>query len=104
MNQAPKFPYCWAENDELPELVCTLLDTDLTTFTSITLHMQRPDGTVLVKPATGIDLTQGHFKFAWSAGDLQKGFNQPCEVQFINASGQPSTGPKFLIDVRGEIA
>ncbi len=104
MSQAPKFPFCWVENDELPDLVCTLVDQDLTAFAGIDLHLRRPDGTVLVKAAVAIDLVQGHFKFLWVAGDLQAGRNQEAEIQFTNAIGQPLSSPIFLLDVRKEIA
>ena len=103
MTETPKFPYCWVENDEFPEMTCTLVDQDLSAFT-VTLHLRRNDGTVLVKAATPIDLTQGHFKFDWSPGDLVAGYNQEAEVQFVDGSSKPLTSALFLVDVRKEIA
>ena len=103
MSATPKIPYCWTEGDLLPDLVLTYVDQDLTGFT-ITLHLLRKDGSVVVIPATGIDLVQGNFKFSWGVGDLVEGFNQELEIQFINTLGQPMTSARVLIDVRGQIA
>jgi len=103
MSALPKFPVCFVENDEKPALVATLVGQDLTGYT-ITLHVLRPDGTVLIKSATPIDLVQGHFQFVWIAGDLQAGFNQEVEIQFVDLSSKPLTSGLFLIDVRKEIA
>ena len=103
MSATAKFPFCWVENDEFPEMVCTLEDQDLTGFT-ITLHVRRNDGTVLVKAATPIDLTQGHFKFSWAPGDMVFGFNQESEIQFVDGGGKPLTSKLFLLDVRKELA
>ena len=103
MSATPKFPHCWVEGDRLPEIVGTLKDTDLSSFT-VTLHLTKKDGTVVIISSVGIDLTQGHFRFPWGVGDLVEGMNQRCEIQFVNASGLPLTSKLFLIDVRGEIA
>lgn len=103
MHSTPKFPHCWVENDEFPELEVTLLDQDLTGFT-VTLHLRRGDGSILVKTATAIDLAQGHVKFVWAPGDLVAGFNQEAEIQFVDAGGKPLTGPLFLMDVRREVS
>lgn len=104
MQDAPKFPYCWVEGDRLPALEATYLDQDLTTFTSVRLHLSRKDGTVLVKDATAIDFSQGHFKFEWDVGDLLAGFNQEAEIEFVDAAGLPITTRLILIDVRGQLA
>lgn len=103
MHETPTFPFCWVEGDEFPEMVLTLQDQDLTGFT-VTLHLRRVDGTVLVKTATPIELTQGHFKFSWAPGDLVAGFNQEAEVQFVDGGGKPLTSPQFLMNVREQIA
>jgi len=103
MNETPKFPFAWVEGDEYPEMVCTFQDQDLTGFT-VTLHLRRKDGSVLVKTATPIDIAQGHFKFSWAAGDLVAGLNQEAEIQFVDGGGKPLTSKLFLIDVREEIA
>lgn len=104
MSDIPKLPVCFVENDERPDLVATLSGVDLSLFT-VTLHVKRPSpAAVLVKPAIGIDFTIGHFKFEWATGDLVAGFNQECEIQFIDGASKPLTSRKFLIDVRKEIA
>jgi len=98
----PRFPFCWVEGDQLPEMVMTFQDQDLTGF-AITMHLRRKDGSVLVKTATPIDLVQGHFKISWAPGDLVEGVNQEAEFQFVNPAGQPLTSRVFLIDVRAQI-
>jgi len=103
MSTIPKFPVCFVANDQLPNMVATLVNVDLTGYT-ITLHMRRADGTVLIKAATAIDLLQGHFAFEWSAGDLQAGINQETEIQFVEPGGKPLTSSLFLVDVRDEVA
>jgi hypothetical protein len=103
MNSTPKFPHCWVEGDRLPAMTCTLVDKDLTAYT-VTLHLRRIDGTVLIKAATAIDLEQGHFSFDWAEGDLVAGYNQEAEVQFVDGDDKPLTSKLFLIDVRPEIA
>ena len=103
MSHAEKIPYCWVEGDCFPEMFCTLEDQDLTGFT-ITLHLRRKDGSVLIKSATPVDLLQGHFKFSWVLGDLIVGRNQEGEIQFVDGGGKPLTSKLFLMDVRREIA
>ena len=103
MSTTPKFPFCWVEGDCFPEMVCTLQDQDLTGFV-VTLHLRRKDGSVLIKPATPIDIVQGHFKFSWVVGDLVAGTNQEAEIQFVDAGGKPLTSKLFAMDVRKEIA
>ena len=99
----PTYPVTFTENDELPEIPMTLKCTDLTGFT-VTLHIARPDGSVLIKTATPVDLVQGAVKFVFVAGDLQAGFGQLAEIQYVNASAKAQTSPKFLINVEKEIA
>jgi hypothetical protein len=103
MSTTPKIPYCFVENDLLPEPVFVLLDTDLTDYT-VTLHLKRGDDSVLIKAATPMDLTQGQFRFVWGLGDLQAGVNQQGEIQFVSLSGDPLTSRLFLMDVREELA
>ncbi len=70
---------------------------------TITLHLKRPDGTVLVKAATDLGGSKGQFQFA--AGDLQAGLQQLAEVQSVNiATSRPQTSTKFFIDVEEELA
>ena len=103
MSDTPKFPFCWVENDEFPELVCTLQDQDLTGFT-VTLHLLRKDKSVLIQSAPPLDIVQGQFKFSWAPGDLVAGTNQEAEIQFVDGGGKPLTSKLFLMDVRKEIA
>lgn len=70
----------------------------------ITLHIRRPQPhAVITKTAVIDDAATGLFHFNWSAGDLVAGLNQLCEIQDVNASGQPIT-KKFFINVVGQIA
>lgn len=103
MSTTPKFPHCWVEGDQFPSMVCTLLDQNLSAFT-VTLHMRRNDGTVLVKAATAVDLAQGKFRIEWADGDLVAGFNQEAEFQFVDGASKPLTSPLFLMDVRPDVA
>ena len=94
----------FTEGDQLPEIVGVYKGVDLTGYT-VTLHIARPDPAgVLVKIATLIDPTLGKLKFTWSVGDLVKGSQQLCEIQFTNTMGKPLTSKKFMIDVVPQIA
>lgn len=100
----PKFNFCWVEGDTLPPIVADQDDLgDMTGFT-ITLHLQRPDGTTLIIAATPIDLTQGQYQFDWSVGDLQAGYDQLAEIQTIDLAANPLTSELFTIDVRPQLA
>jgi len=104
----PKFPFCFVENDEFPEMVITYQDKagagiNLTGFT-ITLHLRRVDSSVLIKTATPLNLLVGQFKFSWGPGDLVPGVNQKAEIQFVDGAGKPLTSKIFLLDVREQIA
>lgn len=100
----PRLDHVYTANDRLPEIVCKDDDcTDLTAYT-ITLHLERPDDTVLVKAAVPLAIDQGQFKFTWAAGDLIAGLGQLAEIQFVTPGGLPETSVKFLIDVSRELA
>ncbi len=101
-DEIPIFPVTFTEGDRRPEINGTLCGVDLTGHT-ITLHVDRPT-TVLVKSATAVDLTQGQFKFEWSASDLVAGCGQLAEVQIVDTAGKPLTSKKFIINVNEQIA
>lgn len=98
----PRIPL--TAGDRLPEMICTDEDgVDHTGYT-ITLHVERPDDTVLIRTAVPIDLTQGRWKFTWDPGDLIAGLGQLAEIQRVTPGGLPLTSEKFLLDVEREIA
>lgn len=97
-----KHPWIFTANDQKPPLAFEYTDQDLTGYT-IYFRMLRPDGTVLQKTATPIDLTIGKGEFRWAAGDLQPGYSQLCEIEFVDPEGQNLTSPQFLIDVKEEL-
>jgi hypothetical protein len=102
--QLAKLPHLFTAGDRLPELL--FMDDDGTNLTgyTITLHLERPNDTVLIKPVVPIDITQGRFKVTWEAGDLIAGLGQVAEIQFVTPGGLPETSEKFLIDVTRELA
>lgn len=99
----PEFQPTYAEGDTLPEIVMVLKDADLTDVT-VTMHLEKPDGTILVKPATMVDAPKGKFKIEWVVGDLVAGMGQRAEVQFVTVGGDVGTSGLFLINVREELA
>ena len=100
----PTLDHRYTAGDRLPELICTDDDcTDLTGYT-ITLHLERPDDSVLVKTAVPLEIDQGRFKFVWDAGDLIAGLGQLAEIQVVTPGGLPETSEKFRIDVERELA
>lgn len=99
----------YVEGDTSPPLVCTYTDSDGNAIDvsgwTIKLHLERPSGsTALSVTATLTDPTNGIFEFRWSAGDLVAGFNQKADVEFTNLTPDTFHGPRFLIDVREDLA
>ncbi len=84
------------ELDTRPVLSLELEDTDLAQFTSITLRMRRPDGTVVEVEATIDDEPNGLFHFEWGADDLQQGTSE-IEIVFVGTDDSiltlPAEGP-----------
>ena len=93
----------FVEGDTLPELVGTYKGQDLSGYT-ITMHIARCDGTTLIKTATPIDLTQGQFKFTWSATDHIAGKGQKAEIQFVTPGAEPLPVQGITINVSKAIA
>ena len=90
-------PHRYTEGDTLPELGGFLSNTDLTGYT-VTLNMDRPDGTVLSRPATLTDPANGLFKIDWAATDLIAGTCQLTTLRFTSPSGEVET-ERFYVDV-----
>jgi hypothetical protein len=78
---------------------------DITGYT-ITLHMARPNGSLLSKPAVITNPTAGEFRFEWVTTDLLAGC-QNVEIQLISPSNEIETFPKgddiIALNVRKEI-
>ena len=102
-NATQTFPLEFVEGDRLPEIGGVIDGTDITGY-AITLHLKRPGTTVLTIPATILDAPAGRFKFPWGVGDLVAGNGQEAEVQVVNGASLPETSPKFLLNVRKQIA
>lgn len=98
----PKLPHAYAEGDQLPAITGFIEETDLTGY-AVTLRLQRPDGSVVVKAGTLVDAASGMFSFAWAAGDLLAGAGQLAEVEFKDGSNQQLTSHKFTVDVEGAL-
>ncbi len=104
----PKIEYVWTAGDELPEIAFVLPDSLAVADFTITLRVDRPDGTVEAITATDLGGSAG--KFVWEPTSLIAGDNQRCQFQMVNASTQAQTVPVkgkdsfFLIDVDEAIA
>ena len=87
----------WREGDTEPPITFTLAGGLQVSAFTITLHIRRPDGTLLVK--TAADLGGSNGEFTWAAGDLQAGMNQRAEISSDDGAGAVFTWPPFLMDV-----
>jgi hypothetical protein len=87
----------WREGDTLPEIGFVLPSGQAVADFTITLRVERPDGSVLTK--TAIDLGGSQGKFTWDATDLQAGVNQRCQIRRVDGSSDELTSPTFLICV-----
>ncbi len=96
-DECPKYPVVWYAGDELPTISGVFKDVDITGWT-IELHLERPT-TVLVKAASIVDAAQGQFLISWASTDLVAGKNQLAVLRATNASAEPQTPVRFLIDV-----
>lgn len=96
----------YTEGDTLPKLQRTYTGTEsggnITGWT-ITLHLKRPDGTILTKTAAITDGPGGAYEFTWAAGDLQAGKMQEAEVQFDTGSGVFTEADLFFT-IRSQLA
>lgn len=104
----PKFPdpdtgevIEWREGDTLPEIGFVLPDGEDVAGFTITLRLERPDGTIETRAA--IDLGGSKGKFDWAADSLQAGLNQRAEILRIDGSLDEFTSPPFLIDIQPRV-
>ena len=91
----------WREGDTEPSIPFTLHGGLQVSAFTITLHLRRPDGTLLVKAAAGLGGSNG--EFVWDDGDLQAGQNQRAEVSSDDGAGAVFTWPAFTIDVDSRV-
>ncbi len=94
-------------NDSRPDLTgtCTSAGAAVNlTGATLALHIRRPDGTVLTKPAAVTAPLTGAWSYRWAAGDLNAAGNYSVEAQVTYADGGVQTfGPQTFY-VQGELA
>jgi hypothetical protein len=91
--------------DELGRIDLEFENTDLATYSTITLRLRREDGVLIQQPAVVDDAPGGLCHFDWSAGDLNEGVHE-MEFRFVTLGGKPETFPKkapLRLQVRGQI-
>ncbi|KKK87864.1 hypothetical protein LCGC14_2748950 [marine sediment metagenome] len=96
-----KIPFEWTEGNTLPDVGFVLPGGQAVSAFTITLRLDRPDDTVVVK--TAIDLGGSLGKFVWAAADLIAGENQRAQMTLDDGSGGIQTLETMLIDVRGKV-
>lgn len=86
--------------------VCTDDGTpvDLTTATAVTVHVRRPDATVLTRAATVTTPATGVWSMPWQVGDLSLAGSYWCEVQVTWPGDRPQTFGPSRFNVRDQIA
>jgi hypothetical protein len=95
-------PIVWFEGDTLPEIGFVLPDGLLVADFTITLQLERPDGTIGTRSA--VDLGGSSGKFTWAADSLQAGPNQRAQILRIDGSLDERIDGEFLIDVKPRIS
>lgn len=101
-DQPIRIPRPWVEGDQTPALgTFTLPNGLLVSDHTIELHIDRPDGTELIKTAS--DLGGSQFQFTWDVGDLIAGSGQLARLYVTpTATGErESIPPGLLLDVEG---
>ena len=96
-------------DDRLPNLFVTFKQNaapvDISTFTSITLRIRKPDNTLLIKSAVIDDGPAGKFHFEWDAGDLTQG-NFEFRIKFEVTAGVVLSVPDeqpMILAVTGQV-
>lgn len=98
----PIVDYIWTEGNRVPEIGFTLPAGALVSAFTITLGIERPDGTELSIAATDLGGSRG--SFPWLAADLITGARQRCQIHRTEiATGLPQSSQLFLINVRSKI-
>lgn len=77
---------------------------DLTAATGVTVHIRRPDRTVIARPATVAAPATGVWSMPWQAGDLNAPGNYALEVQVMWGANRPQTFGPITFVVREQIA
>lgn len=91
----------WRAGDTLPEIGFVLPDGLAVADFTISLRLERPDGTVEERVA--VDLGGSKGKFTWAVDSLQVGDNQRAEILRIDGASDEWTSPPFLIDVQPRV-
>lgn len=100
----------WTVNDLEPPLSGTVKDgakgVDLTSATSVTAHIQKPNGVVFSRPVTRLDqvLTRGSWTMAWQTGDLNVPGRYSAEIEVVWPGVRPQTFGLAVFPVGQEIA
>jgi hypothetical protein len=90
-------PITWHEGDTLPEIGFVLPDGELVADFTLTLRLERPDGTIETRAA--VDLGGSSGKFTWAPDSLQAGLNQRFEILRVDAALDEFTLGPFALDV-----
>lgn len=97
----PIVSYAWTEGDRLPVIGIVLPGGELVASYTITLELERPDGSTLSKAVADLGGSSG--EVAWAAADLQSGRLQRCQIRRTDGASLPQTIGAFLINVRGKV-
>lgn len=82
--------------DTAPALTGTV-NADLTGAT-VEVHLRKPDGTTVTKPAAIIDAATGAWSYSWALGDLTAAGVWECEAQVTYSGGTVQTfGPQRFV-------
>ena len=101
MSQLKVYPERFRAGDTR-ELMAHRTNLDLTGYT-VTLHLKRPDASVVIKPAIILDAANGLFKFTFDATDLVAGECQLAEVQFV-VGADVTSSEQFTLNVDEQLA
>ena len=98
----------WKVDDTEPPLTGTVTSSgtalDVTVAEAVDVHIHRPDGTVLNRPAVVTSPGTGAWSFPWETGDLNTRGTYRVEVQITWPGGRPQTTPTVLFSVADQIA
>ena len=72
--------------------------------TAVQLHIKRPNGNVLTKPATVTDGAGGAWSYSWTTGDLDQHGRWEVEVQVTFSTGEVQTFGPSPFQVKAQIA
>ena len=99
-------PHVWTEGDTLPEIGFVLPAGQAVADFTVTLRLERPDGTTITKAA--VDLGGSRGKFTWAGtspgpADFIPGRNQRAQIDRVDGSGNLWSSDIMLINVRSRV-